>query len=232
MKIAVLNYSGNVGKTTVARHLLAPRLPGCQVVSVETINADAGQQQALRGDQFGTVSEYLLTVDSAVVDIGASNVEDFLERMRQFRGSHEEFDYFVVPTVANVKQQEDTVATLDMLLALGIAPQRLRMVLNMVGRGDIEQDFALVQAYAQGRHPPLFDPRCALYLNEVYERAKRTPQATLAELACDETDFKRLIAQAEDAAQKLTLAHRLGTRRLAQGVLQELDACFEALALR
>ena len=42
MKLAVINFSGNVGKTTVARHLLAPRIPGCQVVSVESINADDG----------------------------------------------------------------------------------------------------------------------------------------------------------------------------------------------
>lgn len=28
MKLAVINFSGNVGKTTVARHLLAPRIPG------------------------------------------------------------------------------------------------------------------------------------------------------------------------------------------------------------
>ena len=35
MKIAVLNYSGNVGKTTVARHLLLPRVLGAQLVSIE-----------------------------------------------------------------------------------------------------------------------------------------------------------------------------------------------------
>jgi len=28
MKVAVINFSGNVGKTTVARHLLAPRMEG------------------------------------------------------------------------------------------------------------------------------------------------------------------------------------------------------------
>ncbi len=29
MKLTVINFSGNVGKSTVARHLLAPRIPGC-----------------------------------------------------------------------------------------------------------------------------------------------------------------------------------------------------------
>lgn len=40
MKLAVLNFSGNVGKSTVARHLLAPRIPGCPLVAVESINAE------------------------------------------------------------------------------------------------------------------------------------------------------------------------------------------------
>lgn len=39
-EVAVINFSGNVGKTTVARHLLAPRIDGAKVVAVESINAD------------------------------------------------------------------------------------------------------------------------------------------------------------------------------------------------
>jgi hypothetical protein len=51
MKIAVINFSGNVGKTTVARHLLLPRMAGAEIIAVESINADDGQGQALRGRQ-------------------------------------------------------------------------------------------------------------------------------------------------------------------------------------
>ncbi len=43
MKVAVINFSGNVGKTTIARHLLAPRITGAEVISIESINADDGQ---------------------------------------------------------------------------------------------------------------------------------------------------------------------------------------------
>jgi hypothetical protein len=93
MKIAVINFSGNVGKTTVARHLLAPRIEGAEVIAIESINADDGQTQALRGRQFGELQEYLQTVENVVVDIGASNVEDLLSLMRKYRGSHEDFDY-------------------------------------------------------------------------------------------------------------------------------------------
>ena len=92
MKVAVINFSGNVGKTTIARHLLAPRIHGAELIAVESINADEGQAHALRGKQFGELQEYLQTVDNVVVDIGASNVEDLLALMRKYRGSHEDFD--------------------------------------------------------------------------------------------------------------------------------------------
>lgn len=63
-----------MGKTTVARHLLLPRIAGAELIAVESLNAEEGQGQALRGRQFGELQEYLQTIDNAVVDIGASNV--------------------------------------------------------------------------------------------------------------------------------------------------------------
>jgi hypothetical protein len=52
MKIAVINFSGNLGKTTVARHLLAPRLNGAQVIAIESLNAGDDTTEMLRGRQF------------------------------------------------------------------------------------------------------------------------------------------------------------------------------------
>ena len=132
MKVAVINFSGNVGKTTVARHLLAPRIDGAEVIAVESINADDGQANALRGKQLGELQEYLQTVENVVVDIGASNVEDLLSLMHKYRGSHEDFDYFVIPTVPALKQQQDTIATLTELSRLGVPASKLRIVFKQV----------------------------------------------------------------------------------------------------
>ena len=52
-----------------------------------------------------------------------------------------------------------------------------------------------------------------------------------ATLACDDTDYKALIVKTKGTAERLALAQKLATRRLASGVVPELDACFEALAL-
>ena len=64
MKVAVLNYSGSVGKTIVASHLLAPRMNHAPIFAVETTNetaADLGLDiDQLRGEQFGKLFRDLL----------------------------------------------------------------------------------------------------------------------------------------------------------------------------
>lgn len=52
--------------------------------------------------------------------------------MRRYRGSHEDFDCFVVPTVPALKQQQDTIATLVDLSRLGLPASKIRLVFNMV----------------------------------------------------------------------------------------------------
>ena len=238
MTIAVINFSGNVGKTTLARHLLLPRIDGASLISVESLKADDAQGQALRGRQFGELQAYLQTVESVVVDIGASNVEDLLNLMHRYRRSHEDFDCFVVPTVPALKQQQDTIATLVELAGLGVTPSRLKLVFNMVPDDvDVEQAFSVLLAFLRQQPLTQANPDCRLGLNEIYEVAKRgqgadaRAAADLAVFARDSTDYKALIVRAGDMSDKLTLAHKLATQRLARGVVSELDACFAALGL-
>lgn len=231
MKIAVINFSGNVGKSTVARHLLAPRIPGCQVVAVESINSSDRQPVTIRGRQFAQLQDYLHTVTDVVVDVGASNVEDLLALMRRYRGSHEDFDGFVVPTVPARKQQQDTAATLAELARIGVQAARLRLVFNQVeDDSPIEQVFETLLAYcaATGAVQPRIE--ACMTQNEVYARVRDTG-LSLRELAADTIDYKAGIAKAASAPERLALAQRLATQRLARGVVPELDACFAALDL-
>lgn len=231
MKIAVINFSGNVGKSTVARHLLLPRIQGAELIAVESVNADGGEVQALRGRQFGELQEYLQTVDSAVVDIGASNVEELLGLMQLYRGSHADFDCFVVPTVPALKQQQDTIATLVELARLGVPPSRVKLLFNMVEHGaNPAHAFGVVLGFVNDHPVAQANTACRLGMNEIYARINGHA-GDLRTLVRDETDYKGLIARARDTAEKLALAQRLATRRLASGVVPELDACFAALAL-
>ena len=218
-----------MGKSTVARHLLPPRTPGAELITIESLNADEGQGQALRGRQFGELQEYLQTVARVVVDIGASNVEDLMGQMQRYRGSHEDFDGFVVPRVPRLKQQMDTIATLVELNRIGVPASRLKLVFNMVEDGvTVAQAFDPLLTFLKQQPIAQANQRCCLGANEIYARLKGT-KADLATLANDPTDYKALIVQAKGTSEKLALAQKLATRRLASGVVPELDACFAAL---
>jgi hypothetical protein len=68
-----------------------------------------------------------------------------------------------------------------------------------------------------------------MHQNEVYPLVRHA-EASLLEIAADPTDYKAQIAMAAPA-DKVALAQKLATQRLARGVIPELDACFAALDL-
>lgn len=231
MKLAVINFSGNVGKSTVARHLLAPRLPGCQVISVESINADDAQTATIRGSQFAELHELLQSAGDLVVDVGASNVEALLALMVRYRGSHLDFDGFIVPTVPERKQQQDTAATLSELARIGVPPERVRLLFNRVDdHHPVERAFDVLLAFCAASGA--VQPRLAacLHDNEVYALLAGSGMS-LRELAADSTDYKAQITRATSGSEKLAWAQKLALQRLARGVVPELDACFAALDL-
>jgi hypothetical protein len=208
-----------------------PRIPCCQVVAVESINADDGQPVTIRGRQFAQLQEFLQSVDDVVVDIGASNVEELLRLMRRYQDSQEDFDGFVVPTVPARKQQQDTAATLAELARIGVPPERLRVVFNQVDDDNpIECTFETLLAYCASTGVAQTSAAACISFKEVYALVRGSGKS-LAELASDGTDYKAEIARAAKQPDKLALAQRLATRRLARGVIPELDACFEALEL-
>lgn len=151
--------------------------------------------------------------------------------MRRYSGSHEDFDSFIVPTVPARKQQQDTAATLAELARIGVPTERIRLVFNQVeDDSPIELVFETLLAYCAVSS--VVQPRmtACMRTNEVYSRIRGTDQS-LIELAADSTDYKADIAKAASASEKVALAGRLATQRLARGVIPELDACFAALEL-
>ncbi len=229
MKVAVINFSGNVGKSTVARHLLAPRMNNAEVIPVESINSDGTQDEAIKGKQFGELQEALLLIDDAVVDVGASNVEDFVNLMKQYKGSHEEFDYFVIPTVPKNKQMRDTISTIDALSEIGVPAKKIRLVFNMVEIDENpERLFSGLFEYHAATKNFTLRPEAVIHVNDIYGKLKGAEQS-ISEILQDPTDYKELIKTAKDADEKLRFAQMVGIKRLAAGVTEELDAVFKTL---
>lgn len=229
MKIVVLNFSGNVGKSTISRHLIAPRI-GSSVMSVESINSDGDEDnEALRGKQFQTLMDNLAIEDAAVVDVGASNVEDFLNRMQSFKGSHEDFDLYIVPTVPKTKQLKDTISTIDYLAEIGVPASKIRVIFNMVESDENPAEvFEGIIQYAEQAGTCVVSPDFVIHTNELFGKLKGTSNSIAAILE-DKTDFKSAIKEATDPAEKVRLSQALGMKRLAAGVQEELDRVFKAV---
>lgn len=229
MKIAVINFSGNVGKSTVARHLLAPRMNDANVIAVESINSDGTQDDKIKGKQFGDLQEALALMDNAVVDIGASNVEDFINLMKQYKGSHEDFDFFVVPVVPKSKQQRDTISTIDALAEIGVPAKKIRLLFNMVEVDENpERVFHGLFEYHTSAKTFTLKPEAVIHVNDIYAKIKGESQG-IREVLADTTDLKDKIKTATDSAEKLHYAQLLSVKRLAAGVSEELDAVFKTL---
>ncbi|MGA3983491.1 StbB family protein [Ralstonia nicotianae] len=230
MKIAVINFSGNVGKSTIARHLLAPRLGNATVIAIETINADDNDGMQMRGNEFGALQENLLSLDAAVVDIGASNVEELVSRMKSYRGSHEDFDMFVVPTVPEAKQERDTIATIEALADdVGVDRERIRVVLNMVDpRSTPARTFPMLFKFHASHRGFVLREEAAIHENELFGKLANTSR-TIADILDDTTDYKAMIQKAESPGEKTELARMVSMRRLAVGVNAQLDGVFAAL---
>jgi len=233
MKISVLNFSGNVGKTTIAGHLLNPRMGNAPIYSIESINmgadADGLNVEKIRGKKFGELIDDLMTLDTAIIDVGASNAEDFVKLMQQFDGSHEEFDFFVVPVTKEKKVQSDTVNTIRTLQKIGIEKKRIRLIFNKVELDEtVDEEFAALFGLAESEKSFVIKPEATIYTNEVFERLKVVGKS-LWEITTDETDYRARLRQAIDENEQEMCVRMVALKRLAVTANKNLNDVFKSL---
>ncbi|MQT27543.1 plasmid stabilization protein [Pseudomonas helleri] len=234
MKVAVVNFTGNSGKTTISDNLLVPRVGGLRF-AIETINAGASDTaseiERLKGRQFGELSEILLSEDKAVVDVGASNVEDFFKFMAQYDGSHEDIDYFLVPAVPEKKQQVDTINTIKTLAALGVSPKKILVVFNKVqidDADDMPQTFAALLGFHEMEKKFTLKRDAVIYSNEVFERL-RALKMNVAQVLEDTTDYREQMRLATDQEGKDRAKRMISAQRLAKSAWRNLDQVYASL---
>ena len=233
MKVAILNYSGSVGKTVTASHLLAPRMHGAQIFAIESTNETAGDLgldiDMLRGEQFGKLFRDLLAIDDAIVDVGASNIEDFLTAMNRYEGAYEELDYFVLPVVNTGKAQRETIKTVAALAGLGVPAERVRVLFNRV-EADVEDEFLAILAYADKTSEFIANPKAIIYENEVFEMLADL-RTTIQDVLADDTDYRAQLRKEDPAhqARRSHLSNMIALQALAKPVARQMDAAFTAL---
>ena len=229
--IVLLSYSGNAGKTTLARNLFAPRIPGALLASVESINADGKEDVTLRGRQFTELLDVVAISDNGVVvDVGASNVEDWLQRLAQTRRSHQLFDAFVVPVMPGAKQIRDAIATLDALSQIGVPSDKVKVILNGLEATETTSTaFAPLLAYLADTKRGSVVPG-HISDSEVYGRLAASGQ-TIAEVVMQDFGQLELARKtAKSPEERLAVVRAIATLGMAESAQDELDLVWAGLA--
>lgn len=232
MKVAVINYTGTVGKTTIVAHLLSPRMKGASIYSIESINQAADalglDVEKLRGDKFRELLNKLMTDEDALIDVGASNVEDFMNNLEGFEGAHEEIDYFVIPVTSGTKEQQETISMVEALLSFGIPGHKVRIIYNRVQRNVISE-FPIMINYYHQKQGFWMNSNCAIFETELFD-AVSVHAITITGLLEDETDFKGLLRDKEASpVDRACWSDLYGLKLLAKGVNRKLDQTFDLL---
>lgn len=228
LKIAVLNNSGNVGKSTVCNSLLQPRLPESKVIKVETINTDGTLDEKISASEFIEISKLIDSSPCAIVDVGSSNIETFIKKLASYKGSQEDFDYFIVPVTPQNKQQMDTLVTIETILDLGVSLERIKIIFNMVeSERSFEKQFMTTLGNKTFKslnikdYPIIHSSELFAYL---YDMDKTIPS-----VLSDDRDFRTLMRESKTKEEIDQLSTDRAIKRLAVGVNEELNSAFKKL---
>lgn len=209
MITALINISGNVGKSTLTHALVEPRLDDPDIVRIEKLNSGGSADvQAIGAHQFKELARqinFTTEEDNLIIDMGASEMKDILAKLRTMEGTEQYVDLWILPTVANGKQLEDTARTATILISLGVKPERIVVVPNMVEDVDtLETDFWLVSQHAKKHHYRFCE--VPILQSEAYGAADQL-RRSIADLAADnEGDYRDVIRRSEKYSQEAIVA--------------------------
>ncbi len=220
MKVVILNNSGNVGKTTISREVLAVNMDNPVLLEVETHNAGNesfrdyfSHYYKIPADQIDEIYEILTMNDEVIADIGASNMLDFFKKLSEY-GIETIFDAMIIPVTADVKQQKDTLQTINMLLNLGYPADKIFVIANRVKNiTTFDKDFKVLVSASKdiGFN---FNDDLAIKETTIF-RDLEAFNKTLKDVLNDNTDYIKLAKENPDEKQKyirLDLVKRGGKR--------------------
>ncbi|MCD9538962.1 StbB family protein [Photobacterium carnosum] len=226
MKIAIVNNSGNVGKSIIANQLLKSRIPDCEIIAVESINDDGTDNEKLKGNQFDKIIDKIFDFDNAVLDIGSSNIESFLAKMKKFKGTEDDIDLFIVPTVNEVKQIKDTISIINQLSDMNIPKNRICVVFNKISDDDIITD-CFYELFGMEDNVTI-NEHAVIYLSELFSRLTEL-NMSISDLADDPIDYRQRARAEKDRVKRSRLTQKYATKALAKGVKENLDTVFSII---
>ena len=237
MKIMVLNSSGSVGKSTITRELFASRLDDALIIEVEAQNTSTKDFISDKNKKYFRLKVFdnnfenlyldLIENKNVIVDVGASQIENFFVELDKIAGIEMLFDYFIVPTVSSDKAQNDTIKTLMFLKNRNIDTSKIKVIFNAV-KNSVESDFDILLKAAKNLDFNL-DTDLFIRENKVFQELGLM-RKTLADVYHEDLDYyKDKILKADDAKIKLALVKIDLANRLGHTAIDDLDYVFEKI---
>lgn len=235
MRIVILNCCGSVGKTTLATHFLAARVPDAEIFSIESINESVGnfgvQNEAMRGDDFEKLYKRMLVASNAIIDVGASNVELFLGKMTGFDEGHDEFDIFVIPTVPGAKEAKETLQTIYALKSIGVPAEKIKIIFNKVVR-DVEAEFSELLNYLRTNKKTYecdYDIKAVVYDHSSFSTLSMR-KVQLSTIMGDSTDYKTQLRALDKSSRNYTSEfNRISDMIILQKTAKNININFDEL---
>lgn len=224
----MLNLSGNVGKTLLAKHLLQPRLKlDYFYVGEFDIIDNQRQYDKMRAEAFSYVHDCVLIEPELVLDVDSTETSLFLDNLSVYQGCHNDYDYFIIPATSAFQAMRKTEKTLERLLKIGVPTRKIRLLFNQTHHVSenaihIEFDYLIKAAQRLG----IVVPKIAVQFNEVYAMLEKY-QKPLSDLVNDNNLTCDQSPSSTSSWQTASLMKRLAVK-----AERNLDKVFIELSLR
>lgn len=232
LKIAVVNNSGNVGKSTICDVLLNPRIENAEIIRVESINFDGNEVEKISAREFNDILKHIDMSDNAIIDVGSSNIETFINQMEAYKDSQEDINFFIIPITPHHKQQIDSVSTLANLIDLGVNEEKIRFVFNQVEKSiPLERQFSDFFYGIKQFKKIKIKKYPIIYITPVFTFLNQSGK-TFSEVMNDDRDFRTLLREAESREKREAISEEKSIKRLVTGINEELDIAFSNLDIK
>lgn len=234
MKTLICNVSGNMGKTTLAKHLLAPKMHGARIVVLESTNAGAAELHSpihIDIDDFASLVDVMTLEDNLIVDLGSSEAKELIRKLKEYESSIHDFDLIVVPTVSDPKALEDTISTILTLNSLGVQKGKIRVVFNKVPLHQASKVAILFEPLIRAvDEMATINLGLVVYQYEIYNSLTGS-KTTVADVTLDKTDWKAIARDStgRSEAERLDALQNNRNQKAAPPAQRNLDAVFELL---
>lgn len=233
LALVVVNYVSS-GKTAMARQLLQPRLDDAPIIPIETINKDEGQDNALKADDFRKAMQAVDIMQaedrSIIIDVGVSNVELFLAKMKTEK-AFGDFDYFIVPVNPDKKTMTNSIMLIEDLSNLHKVPaSKILVVFNKTEENkSLDEQFGPIINYHSSMKKFTLIRKAVVHASDVFDLIG---VGSLIDAANDKTDYRAAMRAATTIEEKEAVSNNRALHKMAGDAVLELDGVFDALFVK